>query len=578
MLLVWLLLILFQSALAISGINLAAEYLQFQMFLPLLIRLIGFLQGMVIIVIIPLLIQDDSIVGSTAFWFTRPISRKGLLFTKSCSVLILLVIPSLIAEMFVLSAHGATVYHLLLAAPEILIEKVAFIIPFAILAALTPKFGRYALVGVIIFAVFAVVGIILTVLMMFLPDLGKFLSNPNLSKNPSLEISVKVAKDIFVIIIGSVIIGYHFLTRSTRKTIIWVVIAFLVTICFPRMWHWDFLKEEVYTAKTSTVVSDSLSVDFDTQYIVVSDEPRTQKKDVRGKTISTKQTVKGLPVGQFTILRKMSDVQMEYPDETILESNYVSTHKRETSCNEKYMLPIQSVLKDVKLLNPYDTKFSYTGIFSLDESDFHKFKNKTGTYSARAKLDIYEYKIVAQVPLKPGSMASFGSERLVVYDVLARNNAISVIVNEKKIKLLFDRSVKKKSRNDMAQDVFSEYSHVYLIVNKKRNEAFLAEEGGITYANAMAALGPTRIETMAKQFDFTNLNDRNEHLPEIDKEWLADAELVRLDAVKRGKVKINFTVDDFALPSQASSPSEKIDDFDQQLKMQDRKMKQRLPQ
>jgi hypothetical protein len=393
-----------------------------------------------------------------------------------------------------------------------------------------------------------------------------------------LEVSVKVARDIFVIFIGSVIIGYHFLTRSTGKTIIWVVISFLVMICFARIWHWDFLKEEVYTAKTSAPVSDSLSVDFDNQFIVVSDELRTQKKDAREKTISTRQTVKGLPVGQFTILRKMSDVQMEYPDETVLESRYVSTHKRETSCNEKYMLPIQSVLKDVKLLNPYDTKFSYTEIFSLDESDFHQFKNRTGTYSARAKLDIYEYKIVAQVPLKPGSMASFGSERLVVYDVLARNNAISVIINEKKINLLFDRSVKKKSRNDMAQDIFSEYSHVYLIVNKKRNEAFLAEEGAITYANAMAALGPTRIETMAKQFDFTNLNDRSEHLPEIDKEWLADAELVRLDAVKRGKVKINFTVDEFALPSQASSPSEKIDDFDQQLKMQDRQTKQRFPQ
>jgi len=64
LLLVWLLLILAQSALAIGGINLAAEFLQFQMFLPLLTKLMSFLQGLMIIVIVPLIIQDDSLVGT----------------------------------------------------------------------------------------------------------------------------------------------------------------------------------------------------------------------------------------------------------------------------------------------------------------------------------------------------------------------------------------------------------------------------------------------------------------------------------------------------------------------------------
>ena len=242
------------------------------------------------------------------------------------------------------------------------------------------------------------------------------------------------------------------------------------------------------------------------------------------------------------------------------------------------MLPIQAALKDVKLLNPYEKKFSSTEIFSLNESDFHQFKNRTGTYSAHADFDIYEYKIVSQLPLKQGSRDSFDSEQIVVYDILERPNAISVIINEKKTNLLFDRSAKKKSQNDMAQDIFSEYSHVYLIVNKKRQEAFLAEEGGNVYANAMAAFGPTRLETMAKQFDFTNLNDRSELLPKIDKEWLANAELVRIDAVKMGTEEINFTIEEFAIPSQSTATSKEFDELDRQLKMQDRQMKQRYPE
>lgn len=580
LLLVWLLLILAQSALGIGGHNLAAEYLEFQMFLPLLTKLISFLQGLMIIVIVPLIIQDDSIVGTTAFWFTRPISRKGLLFTKSGLVLILLALPPLIAEIFVLAAHGATIYHLLLAVPEILIEKLAFIVPFVILAALTPKFSRYALVGIIVFAVLTVLAITSSVITIFLPNLRKYLYNVALFKNPSLEASIDVAKDIYVILIGSILITHQFLARYTAKTIRWLVVAFLIMICLTRIWNWDFLKE-VSKTKSLATISDSLSVEFDTQYLIASDERRIRKKDVRGKSISIKQTVKGLPVGQFAILREMEDVQIEYPDGTILKSKYVSTRKRETASAEKFRLPIQAALGDVKLLlfpSISREAFSGTEIFSLDESDFYQFKNKTGTYSAHADFDIYEYEIVLELPLKQGAKDTFGSEQVVIYDVLERPNTISIIVGEKKTYLLFDRSVKKKSRHDMAQDIFSEYNNVYLIANKNRREAFLAKEGGNLYANATAAFGPTRLETIAKQFDFTNLNDRSELLPKIDKEWLADAELVRIDAVKVGTAKINFTVEGFSLPSKSTATSKEMDELDQQLRMQDKQMKEWSPE
>lgn len=106
----------------------------------------------------------------------------------------------------------------------------------------------------------------------------------------------------------------------------------------------------------------------------------------------------------------------------------------------------------------------------------------------------------------------------------------------------------------------------------------MAEVEGNIYANVMAALGPTRLETMAKQFDFTDLNDRSRLLPKLDKEWLADAELVRLDAVKVGTAQTNFTVEEFALPSQSTATSEEIDELDRQLKMQDKQMKERLPE
>lgn len=111
----WLLLILAQLALGVCGNRLVAEFLEFQMAVPLFARLIGFLQGLMIIVIVPLIIQDDSLVGTTAFWFTRPISRKELLFTKSCMILLTLIATQLIAETLVLAAQAQLpgIYYLL---------------------------------------------------------------------------------------------------------------------------------------------------------------------------------------------------------------------------------------------------------------------------------------------------------------------------------------------------------------------------------------------------------------------------------------------------------------------------------
>ncbi len=567
----WVLLILAQLALGIGGNKLIAEYLQFQMFLPLCSRLVGFLQGMMAIVIIPLIIQDDSLVGTTAFWFTRPISKKGLLFTKSCMILILLVITPLIAEMFVLAANGATAWHLLLAAPEILIEKLVFIVPFVILATITPKFSRYALVGIIVFTVLIIISIIWSVTTMLLvkyfPIFVKFLCGANKYKNPSLEASGRIAENIYMISIGSILIAYQFLTGYTARTIKWLVVAVLIMICFTRIWNWDFLKE-IPVVKGTPAISGPLSVGFDTKYISISDEPRFGKKDTRIKSVSVKETVEGLPVGEFAILKETKDVQMKYPDGNSFKSEFILTNNIKTYSNEQFMQPIQAALKDVKLLNPYKEDFYYTKIFSLDESAFHQFKNIKGDYSAHAGFDIYKYEIVSRIPLKLGAKNSFGAEQVVIYDILENANAISVIINEKKINLLFDRSVKKRSMNDFAQDMYSEYNHIYLIVNTNRHEAFLPEAGVNLFSGVMELYSPTRLKTMAKKFDFTNLNNRGEPLPEINKEWLADAELVRLDAVKTGTEQIDFTVEGFSIPSQSTVTGKEDNEIEKRLKMQ----------
>ena len=101
-------------------------------------------------------------------------------------------------------------------------------------------------------------------------------------------------------------------------------------------------------------------------------------------------------------------------------------------------------------------------------------------------------------------------------------------------------------------------------MNEERREAFLAEVGGNLYTDMMATYGSTRLETKAKQFDFTHVNDRSGPLPKIDKEWLANADLVRIDAVRIGTQQSDFEIETFSLSSQSTAGSHEIDKMDQQ--------------
>jgi hypothetical protein len=127
--------------------------------------------------------------------------------------------------------------------------------------------------------------------------------------------------------------------------------------------------------------------------------------------------------------------------------------------------------------------------------------------------------------------------------------------------------------------VYSEYSHVYLLVNKERREAFLPEPtmSNIS-ADAWDALGPRRVNTKARMLDFMDVNGRNSDLPKMDKEWLAGAELVRMNAVLTGTADVDFRVEDFSLPSESTSQAGELDELDQQLIIQDKQMQRWKPQ
>src|SRR5262245_13841184 len=148
LLLLWFVLLLVNSLLIRSGLDLSITSEQGIEIFSSAYVLLYVLQQILQIVIVCQLVQADALAGTTAFWLTRPISRKGLLLSKSLFILLVLVVPSLIAEVIVLQINGISAPQTLSALlQELILQSALFLVPAMLMASLTSNFASLAITG-----------------------------------------------------------------------------------------------------------------------------------------------------------------------------------------------------------------------------------------------------------------------------------------------------------------------------------------------------------------------------------------------------------------------------------------------
>ena len=88
-----------------------------------------FIKGLLSVVMIVLLIHDDTLVGTSAFWLTRPIARRDLFLSKMIFLLGLFVLLPVVSEASILLVNGYHLKYFLLAFVDILIQLGGWLIP-----------------------------------------------------------------------------------------------------------------------------------------------------------------------------------------------------------------------------------------------------------------------------------------------------------------------------------------------------------------------------------------------------------------------------------------------------------------
>ncbi|HET6961611.1 MAG TPA: hypothetical protein VFJ27_03905, partial [Terriglobia bacterium] len=500
------------------------------------------LQQILQIVIVCQLVQADALAGTTAFWLTRPISRKGLLLSKSLFVLLVLILPSLIAEVIVLRVNGISVSEMLSVLPqEILLPSALFLVPPMLVATLTPSLTRLLVVGVSsVTAFFLVHYSVLASVMTFGTGPGRrgnavfpgqwlaiFSNNP----------SATMASAILAVVLGAIVIAHQYLKRRTLHSSAAAVLGTCLVIGSLNFWSWNLLKSSDWLPAHS-------GFDSRTVKLLVANGPGAGfVQDNGGKLMILRPIeIRGVPPDFFLEIIGHRAV-VEFSDGKSVSSSldYPWGFFSDRGVGGGLQLQVE---RDVRVLNdplPLDRPIA-APLLSLDVDTYQKYKETPGTFRAQARLKVYQ-RLTATLPLKTGSRHKGVLGELALLGIVPNQDTFLTVLSNSKQDGFVVTLRESGVRYWLQRTSLSGAS--YVLRNRARKEALFGRSYPKDIFGGFPALHRLVINRSPVYFTTAGIPDYQG--PVIDDDWLREAELLRVDSRVVGQFSTSVHAENFVM-------------------------------
>jgi hypothetical protein len=494
-------------------------------------------QSLVLAVLVALLVQEEPLAGTTGFWLTRPMPRSSVLRTKAIFGLVLLALPVL-AEVTVYLLGGITPHDILLAVPEIVLEQLQVMLPAALLAAVTPNFARFAVVG-------AVAGVALYLVTLGAQALPNYISPEGIDPNqfsPTLWRSRTITSDLLIALgLGGALIHQYF-TRRTARTVAIGAVTELGAVAIGLLWTWNYFPPLPKPAASLQLEPNQIHLQLEDSY--VQDRNANNATGRPEKNVSGEIEIDGLPNG-YAALPQAIRPKLTLSDgraiaaEAPAQSNYIFNPPPDVI---GLALGKAFVYGDPRGLR----KNSPSGLVMLSAETFRQYARQRLTFSGDIDFDVDRLVVTARISLHAGSGTRDGSEQVLVTDVLREGHGVDVIINRRYMNLLFARP-SRSAAGDHALFYLDSYAgnKSYVLFNRKTLEAVRTEmNSGIQILSGSRGR-PTRLMQEIVQLSFGPSNYAL--TPELNEAWLADAELIELELQPAATFAGTLRVNDFLL-------------------------------
>jgi len=511
----WLFFLLAQTALI--GVGLRSGDMPWQIAYSVLALGIPLLQALVLVVLIPILLHDEPLTGSTAFWFTRPLSRPLLLAEKILFVLLFLVLPPLVLDAANVLFNGFAPRDALASMAQAFSASLAVILPVAAFAVVTRSFAGFILWLVVSWAVMLALGFLVQFgRMVFFP--ASFLAE---SQQQTLMLSRAFVGGACSVLGAAFVVGNQYLRRRTKVSIIAIILTGLASFAAQSLWNLDFLKRPLSAADPAIFTAETVVPSLETGRSIFASDAITFTPGREACTdVRLPLQISGVPAGYvLSILDARGAL-------TFSNGQTVPFHSGSLLAFDvsDYLWPeaISSAIGGAVVRNSSVQDYRlFPQLLQLPTSVYQERRKDLASFQADITFAIREVAQVASLPLRPGAHFERGSRHLEIASVLRQSDGCRIVFHECSVNLL--------SSGSTGFALPSDDEWTILLVNRRRNEAILPDSQiHFDFSSALLrAQRPLMNRSFVREFN-GRLHDRS--VVKIDAAWLADAEVVFVQA------------------------------------------------
>jgi hypothetical protein len=485
---------------------LALEYINGRLVLSS--ELFALVLYLIIMTIVVRVIQEDALVGTSAFWLTRPIARKTLLVAKGLYTLLFLVLVPVAASFVLLFHFGMESAQILPFLLSILYTHLTILCVFIAFAAVTPSWVSFVIAEVV------------ALICLFIANNFWFA----ISDIPGDIISNLRIFGLLLFAITLCTIVHQYLTRNTRRSVVLLIVGIVCAWSSCHFSLWDSLLRTPLNIQNQENISRIQVVPIikPRAGIIYSELPASPWE----LPIMGALTVQNIPDSSAVIFRYL-DGRLEFPD-----GEQLSYHGGVgNSLGVNHML--STLLPGFEW--GYRNNFNPTTQLLRAPKNINEEKiAQAGNYYGKATFDLYQSSIVAEVPLTYGRIP-----------MAPLPDAITEISFQRETGRLWIQA----DHQGLTMNAYDDDNYTVYLVNRVRRQAFASASNSYSsfITNKQMILFGVDLVHRRWSLEFAGGRAGDSQKIVLDEAWLKDAHLVVIKRNFIGRFTKNFVINNFRI-------------------------------
>jgi hypothetical protein len=499
---------------------------------------------LLLFVLTALVVQTHPLVGSDAFWMTRPIPPLTLLASKLVLLGVVMGAVPMLVDIVLMAAYKVPPRQTASVAANTALTRTMIVILVMTAAAVTRNFSRFAaLCGSVIGAVAILISIVAAILMsradFATATLVVATSAP--APMPAEDPTGAFLWSILVLVVGFAVLAVQYRTRSRLRAVTLGVAGLLLASAIVSVWRWPFLQPRVVVPEW-TAGASALRLSADPKSIDSHEEGMFGRR-TPWTSIRARVHLAGIERGWSATVALLNASIQSDGIVALRTARAGFPAAVPIDANEEY--PTRIVIRDLlevwRLAESAPPKGESPVVFVTRGADGRGSMPATGVYQGRFQVTLTRHDVEATLPLTPGASHQNGSYRIVLDEIERTPRGVALFARESRAVSPFDRTLPSL--------------YGFYLRNRMEGEALIGDAMDVREGPFLSRFMPFGFAySAAESSGFTarglmisfppGYGIQGESLA-IDDRWIAGAELVIVRTTREGSVQRELQIPGF---------------------------------